>query len=113
VAVDLKLNEFEPEHAGKMDFYLNLLNDKERAPDDNPSIGIILCAENDALEVEYSLRSKGNPIGVASYALLQDLPKPLRGKLPSAQQLKAVMAKVLKDDPATEKGTKRGTRKRR
>lgn len=112
VAVDLKLNEFEPEHAGKMDFYLNLLNDKERAPDDNPSIGIILCAENDALEVEYSLRSKGNPIGVASYALLQDLPKPLRGKLPSAQQLKAVMAKVLEDVPATEKGTKRGARKR-
>ena len=53
-----------------------------------------------------------NPICVASYALLQDLPKPLRGKLPSAQQLKAVMAKVLEDVPATEKGTKRGARKR-
>ena len=45
VAFDLKVGPFEPEHAGKMDFYLNLLNDKERGPDDQPSIGIILCAE--------------------------------------------------------------------
>ncbi|MDR1280049.1 MAG: PDDEXK nuclease domain-containing protein, partial [Opitutaceae bacterium] len=44
VAFDLKIGAFEPEHAGKMDFYLNLLNDRERAPDDRPSIGIILCA---------------------------------------------------------------------
>ena len=45
VAVELKVGKFEPEYAGKMDFYLNLLNEKERAPDDAPSIGIILCAE--------------------------------------------------------------------
>ncbi len=45
MAFDLKIGEFEPEHAGKMDFYLNLLNDIEHAPDDAPSIGIILCAE--------------------------------------------------------------------
>src|SRR4030095_7844963 len=52
VAVELKIGPFEPEFAGKMDFYLNLLNEKERAPDDAPSIGIILCAEKDNLEVE-------------------------------------------------------------
>ena len=45
-----------------MDFYLNLLNDKERGPDDQPSIGIILCAEKDDIEVEYALRSKAKPI---------------------------------------------------
>jgi len=45
VAVELKIGKFEPEYAGKMDFYLNVLNEKERAPDDAPSIGIILCAE--------------------------------------------------------------------
>jgi len=60
VAFDLKVGPFEPEHAGKMDFYLNLLNDKERGPDDQPSIGIILCAEKDDVEVEYALRSKVN-----------------------------------------------------
>jgi predicted nuclease of restriction endonuclease-like (RecB) superfamily len=63
VAIDLKVGPFEPEFAGKMDFYLNLLNEKERAPDDRPSIGIILCAEKDNLEVEFALKTKGNPIG--------------------------------------------------
>ena len=66
VAFELKVGPFEPEYAGKMDFYLNLLNEKERAPDDHPSIGIILCAEKDNLEVEFALKSKTNPIGVAN-----------------------------------------------
>lgn len=63
VAIELKLGKFEPEFAGKMDFYLNFLNEKERAADDAPSIGIILCAEKDNLEVEFALKSKTNPIG--------------------------------------------------
>jgi predicted nuclease of restriction endonuclease-like (RecB) superfamily len=87
VAIELKIGEFEPEFAGKMDFYLNLLNDRERAPDDNPSIGIILCAEKDDLEVEFALKSKANPIGVAEYQLKTTLPKELQGKLPSAEEL--------------------------
>ena len=87
VAFDLKVGPFEPEFAGKMDFYLNLLNDKERALGDQPSIGIILCAEKDDVEVEYALRSKANPIGVAAYQLQSKLPGELKGKLPSAKQL--------------------------
>lgn len=87
VAIELKIGAFEPEYAGKMDFYLNLLNERERAPDDNPSIGIILCAEKDDLEVEFALKSKTNPIGVAEYQLNASLPKELQGKLPSAEEL--------------------------
>jgi predicted nuclease of restriction endonuclease-like (RecB) superfamily len=87
VAFDLKVGPFEPEFAGKMDFYLNLLNDKERAPGDQPSIGIILCAEKDDVEVEYALRTKTNPIGVAAYQLQSKLPAELKGKLPTAKQL--------------------------
>jgi len=87
VAIELKIGAFEPEFSGKMDFYLNLLNDKERAEGDNPSIGIILCAEKDDLEVEFALKSKANPIGVAEYQLNPTLPKELRGKLPSAREL--------------------------
>ena len=87
VAFDLKVGPFEPEHAGKMDFYLNLLNDKERGPGDKPSIGIILCAEKEDVEVEYALRTKANPIGVAAYQLQSKLPGELKGKLPSAKQL--------------------------
>lgn len=95
VAFDLKVGPFEPEFAGKMDFYLNLLNDKERAPDDRPSIGIILCAEKDDVEVEYALRAKRNPIGVAVYELQTKLPAALKGKLPTAKQLSDVVRSVL------------------
>jgi len=95
VAFELKIGTFEPEHAGKMDFYLNLLNEKERAPDDRPSIGIILCAEKDNLEVEFALKSKTNPIGVAEYHLQAELPPELKGKLPTAKQLMSVVRPIL------------------
>ena len=91
VAFELKVGPFEPEHAGQMDFYLNLLNDKERGPDDQLSIGIILCAEKDDVEVEYALKSKSNPIGVAAYELQSKLPGDLKGKLPSARQLAEIV----------------------
>ncbi len=95
VAFELKVGAFEPEHAGKMDFYLNLLNDKERAPDDNPSIGVILCAEKDDVEVEYALKTKQNPIGVAEYQLQSKLPADMKGKLPTARQLADVVRATL------------------
>lgn len=87
---DLALPEHFAEQADEMlksYFYLNLLNDKERGPGDHPSIGIILCAEKDDVEVEYALRSKANPIGVAAYQLQSKLPGELKGKLPTAKQL--------------------------
>jgi hypothetical protein len=92
---------FEPEFAGKMDFYLNLLNEKERAPDDRPSIGIILCAEKDDVEVEFALKSKTNPIGVAEYQLQSKLPAEFRGKLPTAKQLADVVREVLPARPTS------------
>ena len=95
VAFDLKVGPFEPEHAGKMDFYLNLLNDKERGPGDQPSIGIILCAEKDDVEVEYALKTKTNPIGVAEYQLLPRLPAEFKGRLLTARQLAAAVRDVI------------------
>jgi len=95
VALELKVGPFQPEYAGKMDFYLNLLNDKERGPGDNPSIGIILCAEKDNLEVEFALKTKTNPIGVAEYQLHPRLPAQFKGKLPTARQLTAAVRAVL------------------
>lgn len=95
VAFDLKITGFEPEHAGKMDFYLNLLNEKELGPDDQPSIGIILCAEKDDIEVEFSLKTKNNPIGVAEYQLQPQLPSEFEGRLPTAQQLADAVRTIL------------------
>ncbi len=100
VAFELKIGPFEPEYAGKMDFYLNLLNDKERGDGDQPSIGVILCAEKDDVEVEYALRTKKNPIGVAAYQLQSKLPADMKGKLPTAKQLADVVRAVLPERSA-------------
>lgn len=70
VAIDLKIGEFKPEYAGKMNYYLSLLDRLERGEDENRSIGIILCAEKDHVEVELALEDMGKPIGVADYRLL-------------------------------------------
>lgn len=91
VAIDLKTGSFKPEYAGKMDFYLELLNDTEKATDDNPSIGIILCAEKDKLEVEVSLRTKTNPIGVTTYQLYPQIPEDYKGQLPTSEELQRIL----------------------
>ena len=67
---DLKIGEFKPEYAGKMNYYLSLLDRLERRDDENRSIGIILCAAKDHLEVELALEGMSKPIGVADYQLL-------------------------------------------
>lgn len=96
VAVELKAGKFQPEYAGKMNFYLNLLDDYVREKEENPSIGIILCADRDHLEVEYALRGIQKPMGVAEYRLTNKLPKTLAGKLPDVKKLKQKIIKELK-----------------
>lgn len=87
VALELKIGQFKPEYAGKMNFYLNLLDDFVREPDESPSIGIILCSERDHFEVEYALRGIDKPVGVSEYLLTRDLPPELKNKLPDAKEL--------------------------
>ena len=75
VAVDLKIGAFKPEYAGKMNYYLSLLDRLERGRDENRSIGVILCAEKDRVEVELALEDMGKPIGVADYQLIVPIEK--------------------------------------
>lgn len=70
LSLDLKIGEFKPKYAGKMNYYLSLLDHLERQDDENRSIGIILCAEKDKVEVELALEDMGKPIGVADYHLI-------------------------------------------
>jgi len=67
IAIDLKIGTFEPEFVGKMNHYLGLLDDQVKMSGENPSIGIILCAEKDHIDVEVALRDFHKPIGVAEY----------------------------------------------
>lgn len=91
VAIELKTVEFEPEFAGKMNFYLELIDEQLKQEDDNATIGIILCPEKDHLEVEYALRSNNKPIGVSEYKLTHKLPKNLEGKIPNEKELKRLL----------------------
>jgi predicted nuclease of restriction endonuclease-like (RecB) superfamily len=87
VALELKRTRFKPEHAGKMNFYLNLLDEFVKEPHENPSIGIILCGDHSRFDVEYALRGIDKPVGVAGYQLTRDIPKKLKDALPDAAQL--------------------------
>jgi predicted nuclease of restriction endonuclease-like (RecB) superfamily len=98
VALELKVIEFEPEFVGKLDFYLQLIDEQLKQPDDKPSIGILLVPHKDKLEVEYALRTAGKPIGVAQYTLNKKLPKELMGKLPSADDFNEILVNEKKVD---------------
>lgn len=97
VAIELKTGDFKPEYAGKMDFYLHLLNDTVKLKDENPSIGIILCAQKKNIIVEYALRCAKNPVGVAEYRLTRKLPADLKKYLPSEKDLIAQVSEEMKD----------------
>jgi predicted nuclease of restriction endonuclease-like (RecB) superfamily len=87
VVIDLKIEEFRPEFAGKMNFYLSAVDDLLRHVDDAPSIGLILCKEKNRIVVEYALRDTGKPMGVAQYRLTESLPERLQSELPTSHDL--------------------------
>ncbi|MGF1583588.1 MAG: YhcG family protein [Gemmataceae bacterium] len=96
VVIDLKIEAFKPEFAGKMNFYLSAVDDLLRDQDiDRPSIGLILCKEQNRVIVEYALRDTSKPMGVATYHTgAAELPKELQQSLPSVKQLEAELAKT-------------------
>lgn len=91
VAVELKIGEFLPEYVGKMQFYLAALDDLVRMPDENPSVGIILCKSKNKTVVEYALKESAKPIGIASYRIVSTLPEELKGQLPAPDQISKLM----------------------
>ena len=86
IAIELKIGKFKPEYAGKMQFYLSVLNDR-KLKDENPAIGIIVCREKNRTVVEYALRDVKKPIGVATYRMTSSLPSGLSKYLPSTEEI--------------------------
>jgi hypothetical protein len=91
VVIDLKMTEFKPEYAGKMNFYLSAVDDLVRGPDDAPTIGMVLCKDRDRTDVEYVLRGVTQPVGISSFELSNVLPSELEGVLPTVQQLEQLL----------------------
>ncbi|HCF27702.1 MAG TPA: DUF1016 domain-containing protein [Cyanobacteria bacterium UBA11049] len=94
IVIDLKIEEFKPEFSGKMNFYINAVDDLLRHLDDRPTIGMILCKSKNKVIAEYSLRNMNKPIGVSVYQLKNTLPEQLQGKLPTIEQLETELKTV-------------------
>lgn len=91
VAIELKSGRFKPEYAGKMNYYLSALDEYVRMPDENPSVGIILCRSLNEKKVEFSFRDMTKPMGVATYHSSEELPEQYRNILPSSEELQKLL----------------------
>ena len=100
VVVELKATKFKPEHMGQLGFYLAVVDDQFRSPGDNQTIGILLCKSKNKVVAEYALRNIKAPIGVSEYTLSKSLPKELKSKLPTIEQIETELneAAVVDDD---------------
>lgn len=92
VVVELKATAFKPEHAGQLNFYLSAIDAQVKAPDDKPTIGLLLCKQQNRLVAEYALSGIDKPMGVAEYQLLRDLPEKLEHSLPTIAEIEAELA---------------------
>lgn len=91
VAIELKYGDFKPEYVGKLNFYLSALDDMVRLPNENPSIGVILCRGKSEKTVEYALRDTTKPMGVATYKAANELPAEYSQALQAIEHLKELI----------------------
>ena len=87
VVIELKTGEFKPEYAGQLNFYLSAVDGILKRPEDNPSIGLLLCKSKNDLVAEYALKDMSKPIGVSEYKITSCLPEDLSNQLPSVEDI--------------------------
>jgi hypothetical protein len=87
VVIELKKGKFLPEYAGKLNFYLSVVDDVLRTEQDQPSIGLLICQDKNKVVAEYALKNINKPIGVSEYQLTEAIPENLKGSLPSIEDL--------------------------
>lgn len=97
VVVELKTTPFKPEYAGQLNFYLSAIDAQVKAPEDQPTIGLLLCKEKNRLVAEYALRGVAKPMGVAEYQLMREVPTSLETGLPTIDQIEAELRPDLPD----------------
>ena len=92
VVCELKAKPFEPEFAGKLNFYVNAVDELKKAPDDNPTIGLLICSDMNKTEVQWSFKGISTPMGVATYNNIR-----IKDMLPTQEQLKERMELLKKE----------------
>jgi predicted nuclease of restriction endonuclease-like (RecB) superfamily len=89
VVIEFKATKFKPEHAGQLNFYLNLVDDFYKMPEDNPTIGLLLFKSRNKFEAEYALKGIEKPIGISEYQLTRAIPDNLKSTLPTIEEIEA------------------------
>ena len=109
VVIELKAVPFDPAFVGQVNLYLSACDDLLRHPDDQPTIGLLLCREKNKVVVEYALRGLKTPIGVAGWQtkIVEKLPKALRGKLPTVKEIEAELSGTAPQSTDFSAGRKR------
>ncbi|HMS42529.1 MAG TPA: PDDEXK nuclease domain-containing protein [Pyrinomonadaceae bacterium] len=97
VVIELKVVEFNPEFAGKLNFYLNVIDAQLKHESDKPTIGLIICKTKDNIEAEYALKGIEKPIGISEYELNKILPEELKSSLPSIEEIENELRKMSED----------------
>ena len=90
VAIELKVVEFQPEFISKLNYYISAIDDLVKMPEDNPTIGLLLCRSKNNTKVEYALRGMTQPLGVAAYKT-KELIENLKSSLPSIDDLEKTL----------------------
>ncbi|HOD54191.1 MAG TPA: PDDEXK nuclease domain-containing protein [Candidatus Cloacimonadota bacterium] len=94
IVIELKTADFEPEHAGKLNFYIKAVDMQYKSENDNPTIGIIVCKSKDKTVAEYALSDISKPIGISEYQLTQSLPDKLKPSLPSIEEIEIELSNL-------------------
>ena len=94
VVVELKIGEFEPEYAGKLNFYIKAVDEQLKKEGDGPTIGILLCKRKHRVVAEYALSDIQKPMGVSEYQLTQSLPTELKSGLPTIEEIESELGEI-------------------
>lgn len=103
VVIELKAGKFKPEDLGQLSFYLTAVDEQVRTPQDNPTIGLLLCKSKNTVVAEYALRGTTRPLGVAEYQLMESLPPELAADLPSIEQIERELTFVERSTAVEER----------
>jgi predicted nuclease of restriction endonuclease-like (RecB) superfamily len=98
VVVEIKRKDFHPHHTGQLNFYLSTIDEQLKMPEDNPTIGLLLCEKKDRVIAEYALRGIERPMGISEYELSKSLPSKLQEILPTPEEIEAELNEFVKED---------------
>lgn len=106
VVIELKRGSFHPRDTGQLKFYLTAVDNILKSPEDNPTIGLLLCEKKDQVIAEYALQDINKPMGISEFRLLKTLPKKLESDLPTISDIEAELNTELSQKPSKNKKAK-------